>query len=72
MYAQQYATRDHFCPISTCYARNACIYPPFRCASCGVAHKANDPQCPVCVKHLIAALDTTQPTPQDETMESQV
>jgi hypothetical protein len=70
--AQQHATREHFCPISTCRAGGACIHPPFKCASCGAAHKANDPQCPVRVKHLTATLDTTELTPQDETMESQV
>jgi hypothetical protein len=70
--AQQHATRDHFCPISTCRAGGACIHPPFKCAACGAAHKANDPQCPVRVKHLTAALDSTESTPQDETMESQV
>jgi hypothetical protein len=70
--AQQYATSDHFCPISTCRARGACIHRPVKCASCGAAHKANNPQCPVRVKHLTAPHDTTEPTPQDETMEPQV
>jgi hypothetical protein len=70
--AQQHAICDYFCPISTCYAGGTCIYPPFKCASCGAVHKAHDAQCPVHVKHLTAALDTTEPTPQDETMESQV
>jgi hypothetical protein len=70
--AQQHATCDHFCPISTCRAGGACIHPPFKCASCGAAHKANDPQCPVRVKHLTALHDTTEPTPQDESMEPQV
>jgi hypothetical protein len=69
---QQHATRDHFCPISTCRAGGACIHPPFKCASCGAAHKANGPQCPVRVNHLTALHDTTEPTPQDETMEPQV
>jgi hypothetical protein len=45
--AQQHAMQDHYCPISTCCAGGACIYPPFKCASCGAAHKANDPLCPV-------------------------
>jgi hypothetical protein len=70
--AQQHATRDYFCPISTCCAGGACIHPPFKCASCGTAHKANDPQCPVRINHLTALRDTTEPTPQDETMEPQV
>jgi hypothetical protein len=70
--AQQHATRDHSCPISTCHARGTCIHPPFKCASCGAAHKANDPLCPVRVKHLTDLLNTAEPTLQDETMESQV
>jgi hypothetical protein len=72
MCAQQHATCDHFCPISTCHAGGTCIHPPFKYASCGTARKANDPQCPVHVKHLTTLPDTTEPTPQDETMEPQV
>jgi hypothetical protein len=72
MCAQQHATHDYFCPISTCHAGGASIYPPLKCVSCGAAHKANDPQCLVHVKHLTATLNTTEPTPQDETMEPQV
>jgi hypothetical protein len=67
--AQQHATRDHSCPIPTCHAGGACIHPPFRCAACGAAHKANNPLCLVRIKHLT---NTTEPTPQDETMEPQV
>jgi hypothetical protein len=70
--AQQYATCDYFCPISTYGTGGTCIYPPFKYASYGVAHKANDPQCLVCVKHLTALPNITEPTPQDETMEPQV
>jgi hypothetical protein len=69
---QQHATRDHSCPIPTCRAGGACTHPPLKCASCGAAHKANDPLCPVRVKHLTDLRNTTEPTPQDETMESQV
>jgi hypothetical protein len=72
MCAQQHTTHDHFCPISTCRTRGACIHPAFKCTTCSAAHKANDPQCLVRIKHLTAALDTIEPTPQDETMESQV
>jgi hypothetical protein len=67
--AQQHTTHDHFCPISTCCTGGTCIHPPFKCASCSAAHKANDPQYLVHVKHLTALHDTTKPTPQDETME---
>jgi hypothetical protein len=69
---QQHATQDHSCPIPTCRTGGACIHPPFRCAACGAAHKANDPLCPVRVKHLTGLHNTTEPTPQDETMEPQV
>jgi hypothetical protein len=67
--AQQHATHDYFCPISTCHARGACIHPPLNCASCNAAYKANDLQCPVRIKHLTALHNTTEPTPQNETME---
>jgi hypothetical protein len=70
--AQHHATWDHSYPIPTCRAGGACIHPPFKCASCGAAHKANDPLCPVRVKHLTGLRNTTEPTPQDETMEPQV
>jgi hypothetical protein len=69
---QQHATCNHFCPISTCHAGGAYIHPPFKYASCSAAHKANDPQCLVHIKHLTTAIDTTEPTPQDKTMEPQV
>jgi hypothetical protein len=70
--AQQYAMRDHSYPISTCRAGGACIHPPFRCTTCSAAHKANDPLCPVRVKHLTDLRNTAELTPQDETMEPQV
>jgi hypothetical protein len=72
MCAQQHAMRDHSCPISTCRTGGACIHPPFKCASCGAAHKANDPLCPVRVKHLTDLHNTAKPAPQDKTMEPQV
>jgi hypothetical protein len=70
--AQYHATRDHSCPISTCYVGGTCTHPPFKCASCGAAHKPNDPLCPARVKHLTDLRNTAEPTPQDETMEPQV
>jgi hypothetical protein len=70
--AQQHATRDHLCPISTCRAGGACNHPPFKCATCSAAHKANDPLCPARVRHLTDLRNTAEPTPQDETMETQV
>jgi hypothetical protein len=47
MCTQQHAMQDHSCPIATCCAGGTCIHPPFKYASCGAAHKANDPLCPV-------------------------
>jgi hypothetical protein len=72
VYTQQYATYNYFYPISTCCTGGACIHPPFKYASYGAAHKANDPQCPVHIKHLTTLHNTTEPTPQDETIEPQV
>jgi hypothetical protein len=69
---QQHATKNHTYPISTCPAGGACTHPPFKCAACGAAHKANDPLCPARVKHLTDLRNTAEPTPQDETMEPQV
>jgi hypothetical protein len=69
---QQHATWHHSCPIPTCRAGGACIHPPFKYASCGAAYKAKDPLCPVRVKHLTGVCNTTELTPQDQTMEPQV
>jgi hypothetical protein len=69
---QQYATKDHPCPIPTCHASGPYTHPPFKCAACGVAHKANDPLCPAQVKHLTDVHNTAKPTPQDETMEPEI
>jgi ribosomal protein L29 len=70
--AQQHAMRDHYYPISTCHAGGTCIHPPFKCACCSAAHKANDPVCPVRIKYLTDLRNAAEPTPQDETMEPQV
>jgi hypothetical protein len=72
MCTQQHTTQDYSCPIPTYHTGGTCIYPPFKYASCGTAHKANNPLYLVRVKHLTDLRNTTELTPQDETMEPQV
>jgi hypothetical protein len=66
---QNHTTRSHPCTISTCRAGSACTHPPLQCANCNATHKANDPLCPVCIKHMEELQNKETLTPDDETME---
>jgi predicted amidophosphoribosyltransferase len=44
------------------------LTPPLKCAACSTRHKANNPLCPICIKHM-TELRNKAMIPQDETME---
>jgi hypothetical protein len=70
--AQQHTTKNYPCTISTCCTGGACTHPPLQCTTCGAAHKANDPLCPVCAKNTIDPRYKAGPKLQDKTMKFQV
>jgi len=43
-------TREHPCTLPTCRKGPACTHPLIRCINCNAPHKANDPNCPECLK----------------------
>jgi hypothetical protein len=67
--AQQHSTKDHLCTIPTCRAGNSCTHPPLKCAACGASHKATDPLCPECVRHLSSSRHKAPAPEEDESME---
>jgi hypothetical protein len=70
--AQQYSTKDHLCPITTCHAGKSCTYPPLKCAACGASHKATDLLYPVCIQHLATCRNKAPAPEQDEPIEPQL
>jgi hypothetical protein len=48
--AKPHPTKEHPCTVSSCKKGPACTHPPIKCAVCGNAHKASDPNCPTRTK----------------------
>jgi hypothetical protein len=67
--AQQHSTKDHLCLIPTCRAGTSCTHPPLKCAACGASHKATDPLCPECIRHLSGSRHKGHAPEEDESME---
>jgi hypothetical protein len=69
---QQHHTKDYLCLIPTCHARKSCTHLPLKCAACGASHKATDPLCPECIRHLSGSWHKAPAPEQDKSMEPNI